>query len=904
MANQLVLFRTSLAAAMALGLAACGGGEEENPPVSGAVIESFTANKTTVFPGETVTLSWKVTKASKISITAEPGGAVNVPETQFEGSVTSAAINANTTFRLTATDAASKSVSKTVSVSIDMSGPQVTSFTANPTTGAIGDTVTLSWTTANATAVEILDGANAIFNSTTMVASGSTQVTISMSSHVYTLKATSGTAMDTETVTVTTNTPAEIIAFDANPRAYTGASAMITLTWDARGQLSLTANATPVAGFPGGDMGTMQVTVTQATEFILTAMGGGATVTRTVLVSQAVAEMEPNNDSGTATPIGAGGAVTAALDPGSDVDFFAVMVPAGGWVEAETSDGGSGCNLDTILRLYDTDGTTQLGSDDEGGAPGPGNGGCSRIDPVDDDFAASLTGGTYYLSVSSFMGSEMGAYVLSVRTGMAGCGNGIIEGSEQCDDGNTSAGDACSPTCQIEVDGMITGNGGQVVVTVGDEAAAPRLISITLSTAGQSITATTSDGAGNCPLDTSLRLYEPDGSLLGVRGGGPNCGDIDPRRDRFAANLEPGTYFLAVENEGTGAGGQVTVDVTIVSPACGNGISETRANEVCDDGNTMTGDGCSPTCQPEPLGTVNGIGQEQTFSGAIDPAGQADFYEIVMPSAGYIRAETGVPTFGMCDGNPRDTKIYLLDSAYAELANDDDGGMGLCSLIDPGADTGASVQAGTYYIKVTAFSATAVIAAYQVKINTSGPGCGNGIREGAEECDDGNTTANDGCDANCAFEGNVQNEMEPNGDTMSATPTNATIGGGPVVMVGSIMPQMMMADYDVYAVTVPAGMTAKLKAVTHTTFGNEASCSMADTEIDILDSAGMQVANDDDDGEGLCSLIDGTDTMSPDMADMYAAALAAGTYYVKVYYFNGSATGTINQYFLTITLSM
>ncbi len=32
------------------------------------------------------------------------------------------------------------------------------------------------------------------------------------------------------------------------------------------------------------------------------------------------------------------------------------------------------------------------------------------------------------------------------------CGNGKVEGSEQCDDGNTKAYDGCSPTCQVEPD--------------------------------------------------------------------------------------------------------------------------------------------------------------------------------------------------------------------------------------------------------------------------------------------------------------------------------------------------------------------------------------------------------------------------------------------------------------------
>jgi cysteine-rich repeat protein len=30
------------------------------------------------------------------------------------------------------------------------------------------------------------------------------------------------------------------------------------------------------------------------------------------------------------------------------------------------------------------------------------------------------------------------------------CGNGVLEGSEQCDDGNLVTGDGCSATCQLE----------------------------------------------------------------------------------------------------------------------------------------------------------------------------------------------------------------------------------------------------------------------------------------------------------------------------------------------------------------------------------------------------------------------------------------------------------------------
>src|SRR6266568_4369054 len=30
------------------------------------------------------------------------------------------------------------------------------------------------------------------------------------------------------------------------------------------------------------------------------------------------------------------------------------------------------------------------------------------------------------------------------------CGNGVVDGTEECDDGNTTSGDGCSATCQLE----------------------------------------------------------------------------------------------------------------------------------------------------------------------------------------------------------------------------------------------------------------------------------------------------------------------------------------------------------------------------------------------------------------------------------------------------------------------
>ncbi len=42
-----------------------------------------------------------------------------------------------------------------------------------------------------------------------------------------------------------------------------------------------------------------------------------------------------------------------------------------------------------------------------------------------------------------------GGVVVQVVGPQQVCGNGIVEGLEQCDDGNTVGGDGCSATCQV-----------------------------------------------------------------------------------------------------------------------------------------------------------------------------------------------------------------------------------------------------------------------------------------------------------------------------------------------------------------------------------------------------------------------------------------------------------------------
>lgn len=117
------------------------------------------------------------------------------------------------------------------------------------------------------------------------------------------------------------------------------------------------------------------------------------------------------------------------------------------------------------------------------------------------------------------------------------CGNGIIEGIEQCDDNNTNSGDGCSNTCQLE-SGWACPIAGQICHR---------------TTCGDSLV----EGSEQCD----------DSNNIPYDGCSPTC-TIEP----VCAN-------------------------GVCTAVCGDGLKFPQ--EQCDDGNKKSGDGCSNTCQIE-----------------------------------------------------------------------------------------------------------------------------------------------------------------------------------------------------------------------------------------------------------------------------------------------------------------
>ncbi len=337
------------------------------------------------------------------------------------------------------------------------------------------------------------------------------------------------------------------------------------------------------------------------------------------------------------------------------------------------------------------------------------------------------------------------------------CGNGKVEGSEECDDGNTNNADGCSSTCRKEAESCSDSDGGIADFTKGTVRLSLSGITQTdacissqklqeFYCAGKMYLSTNVDcqygcqngaclpqsavtqvcGNGNketgeeCDLGSSngkgwctasckiLCLDEDGGKVFDVRAGtySPSFGAVDNCKDSktlYEYYCENGvTTSMSYICPGICNNG-ACVPVINPAPVCGNGIVD--STEQCDDGNKISGDGCSSDCQKEVVAPVT----------CTDSDG------------GYAPMQVGTVKVNKAGG--------LSATDYCETA------INLREYSCTGDASFTSVSAScTNGCKDGACLASPVFV------------CGNGKVEGSEQCDDGNTTSDDGCTFDCRIE--------------------------------------------------------------------------------------------------------------------------------------------------------
>lgn len=149
-----------------------------------------------------------------------------------------------------------------------------------------------------------------------------------------------------------------------------------------------------------------------------------------------------------------------------------------------------------------------------------------------------------------------------------GCGDGVLDADEECDDTNLDDGDGCSATCELEAGYTCSGVEGEcdvIVAICGDG----------IVTAYEECDDGDRNGAGynQCNFDCTV---------------GPFCGDgvIDADIEECDDGAQNGDAY-----NGCGFDCQI-------GPYCGDGVVYAGIEE-CDDGNGVAGDGCSASCRVE-----------------------------------------------------------------------------------------------------------------------------------------------------------------------------------------------------------------------------------------------------------------------------------------------------------------
>jgi cysteine-rich repeat protein len=431
------------------------------------------------------------------------------------------------------------------------------------------------------------------------------------------------------------------------------------------------------------------------------------------------------------------------------------------------------------------------------------------------------------------------------------CGDGIVNGSEQCDDGNVISGDGCSSSCQTETPSTC-GDGVLDVATEGCD------------------DGNTVDGDG---CDSHCRVEAGATCGNGTIETGETCDDGNhASADGCSATCQVESGYTC-----TGTPSVCTMGGNVTGGTCAMPFIVTMTNGMgSGSGDTTNATNQIPAGNCDQYGT-SGDGNDQIFSFTLTATADVDI-ELAAPFDANIRVMRTA-----CDTSTQ-VSDHLFHDGCADQGFEGDGE----SL------TAQSLPAGTYYLSVDGYD-DSEFGAYTFTITTSASTavCGNGIYDDNEECDDGGVVAGDRCSATCTLEFDTA-EVEPNDDAAHAqliTPTHH-------IIKGSILPTGDDVDLYTFTLTTPATVQFETydaidAAAAYNGFGTltTTDCKDDTTYLVLFDSTGdvtddttmlyddiFDGGYDDVNFIGQCSYIGPNDSDG----DTTQGVLPAGTYTIKV----------------------
>lgn len=367
------------------------------------------------------------------------------------------------------------------------------------------------------------------------------------------------------------------------------------------------------------------------------------------------------------------------------------------------------------------------------------------------------------------------------------CGNGKVETGETCDDGNTKPDDGCGATCKVEsaFEGdacpgkaltLTPGAGGLLHATVNGttKGAFNHYGSACGGGSGADVVYTftpTSSGKAVVKLTAAFSAIVSARSSCDVSTSEVKCTDV-PSAEGGTTSMElpifAGTPVSIIIDGYAGSNGTFTLDVDVSNAVCGNGIAELP--EACDDGNKVSGDGCSATCTVEDGGVINACpGQPFLLTGAAGAPRKVSFagntlttgkqstgatgcfywggsnvvYALKSDVAGAVKADL---VTGYTKGNLH-ARTECTDTSYQ---------VGCTQREAPGAlSVEFPVTAGQwFYLFVDGHrdGSKDFAGPYSLSVTVTPSACGNDVLDGDEQCDDGNAASGDGCTAACVLE--------------------------------------------------------------------------------------------------------------------------------------------------------
>lgn len=177
------------------------------------------------------------------------------------------------------------------------------------------------------------------------------------------------------------------------------------------------------------------------------------------------------------------------------------------------------------------------------------------------------------------------------------CGNGIVEGTEVCDDGNTTDGDGCNATCTSDES---CGNGviDDLLLETCDDGNL-------LGGDGCAADCQSDETCGNAVIDLARGETCDDGNLQGGDGCSANC-----QSNESCGNGIADVATDPPEQCDGGPSGSATCNVNCTTSACGDTIVNMLAGEQCDvgpSGNAQCDSNCTTAfCGDQTVNTFRG----------------------------------------------------------------------------------------------------------------------------------------------------------------------------------------------------------------------------------------------------------------------------------------------------------